>query len=66
MTIKFVLDNISFYYVHPSEGSVISITAVVFNGENYDLWEKEVTIALRSKNKRGFINGTFTLKSDTE
>ena len=66
MTAKFILDNTSPYYVHPSEGSGILITAVVFNGENYDLWEKAVTIALRFKNKLGFVNGTFTLKTDAE
>jgi len=46
MAAKFVLDNTSPYYVHPSEGSGISITAVVFNGENYNLWEKAFTTAL--------------------
>jgi len=66
MAAKFVLDNTSPYYVHPLEGSGISITAVVFNGENYDLWEKAVTTAFRSKNKLGFIDGSFTLKADAE
>ena len=66
MTTKFVLDNTSPYYVHPLKGPGISIMVVVFNGENYDLWEKAVTTALRSKNKLGFVNGTFTLKTDAE
>jgi len=61
MSKKFVIDNTSPYFVHPSEGSGISITAVTFNGENYDLWEKAVTTALRSKNKLGFVNGTIKL-----
>ena len=31
---------------------------VAFNGKNYDLWEKAVTMALKEKNKLGFIDGT--------
>jgi len=36
------------------------ITIVIFNGNNYDLWEKVVTTTLRSKNKLGFINGKIS------
>ena len=35
------------------------ITAVVFDGKNYDLREKAVQTALRAKNKLGFIEGTL-------
>jgi len=31
--------------------------AVVFDGKNYDLWEKVVVTALRAKNKLGFLKG---------
>ena len=66
MTKKFVIDNTSPYFVHPSEGSGTSITAVTFNGENYDLWEKAATMALRSKNKLGFMNGTIKLNDGVD
>jgi len=33
MATKFVLDDTSPYYVYPSEGSGVSITTVIFNGE---------------------------------
>ena len=56
----FVITPTSPYFVHPSEGSGTLITAVIFDGNNYDLWEKAVTTALRSKNKLGFINGKIT------
>jgi len=36
---KFVIEPHSPYYLHPSEGSGVMITAVVFDGKNYDLWE---------------------------
>ena len=38
-------------YLHPSEGSNILVTAVIFNGRNYDLWEEAWTTALKAKNK---------------
>jgi len=31
----------------------------IFDGENYDLWEKAVWTALKSKNKLGFIDETL-------
>lgn len=63
---KFVIDSTSPYYVHPSEGSGTTITEVVFEGNNYDLREKAVMTALRSKNKLGFITGTLTLKETAD
>jgi len=38
----------------------ILITAVIFNGKNYDLWEKAVATALRAKSNLGFIDGSLT------
>ena len=35
------------------------ITAEIFDGNNYDLWERAVRVALKSKNKLGFIDGTL-------
>ena len=32
---------------------------VVFNGKNYDLWQRAVRTALKAKNKLGFIEGTL-------
>ena len=31
------------------------ITSVIFNGKNYDLWEKVLQTALKAKNKLGFV-----------
>lgn len=36
------------------------ITPVVFNGDNYGNWSRQVLNALRSKNKLAFVNGTLT------
>jgi len=35
------------------------ITAVIFDGRNYDLWEQAVMTALRAKNKIAFIDGSL-------
>ena len=54
---KFVIENHSPNFLHPSEGPGLLIKAVILNSKNYDLWEKAVRTALRSKNKLGFIKG---------
>ena len=56
---KFVIENHSPYYLAPSEGPDGLITAVIFYGKNYDLWERAVRTALKAKNKLGFIEGTL-------
>jgi len=48
---------------HPLEGSRVAITFVIFEGKNYDLWQKAVRIALKSKNKLGIIERTITTPS---
>ena len=53
---KFVIGNPSPYYLHPLEGSGVLITAVIFDGKNYDIWERAVRTALKSKNRLGFID----------
>ena len=45
-------------YLHPFDNPGATITTCVFNGENYDMWEKVVRNALREKNKLGIIDGT--------
>ena len=56
----FIIENHSPYYLHPSEGPGVTITSVIFNGKNYELWQKVVRTALKSKNKLVFIEGTIT------
>ena len=47
------------YYLHPSNGPSALITAIVFDGLNYNLWEKAIHTALKAKNKLGFIDWTL-------
>ena len=55
-----MIDNQSPYYLHPSDATGAIIIAIRFDGKNYELWEKVVTIVLTAKNKIAFINGTIT------
>ena len=57
---RFVIEPHSPYYLHPSERPGMMITAVIFDGKNYDLWERAVRTALRSKNNLAFIEGKLT------
>jgi len=61
---KFVIDNQSQYFLHLSEGPSVTITTVIFNSKNYDLWQKALRTALRSKNKLGFIDGLIKKPKD--
>jgi len=56
---KFIIENHSPYFLHPSQGPGILFTAVIFDRKNYDLWEKAVRTALRANNKSVFIEGTL-------
>ena len=55
----FIIANKSPYYVYPIEGPRVLITTVIFNGKNYELWQKAVQTTLKAKKKLGFINGTL-------
>jgi len=37
---RFVIEPHSPYYLYPYEGLGILITAVIFDGKNYDLWRE--------------------------
>ncbi|XP_074287875.1 uncharacterized protein LOC141613039 [Silene latifolia] len=44
-------------YLHPSDSPNLTLTNIVFNGENYDLWADAVRNGLDAKNKLGFVEG---------
>jgi len=57
---EFTIDSQSPYYPHPSDAPGAIITALKFDGKNFELWEKAVITALTAKNRVAFINGTIT------
>lgn len=56
---KFAIENQCPYFLHPLESPSALITTVIFNGKNFDLWQKAVRTSLKLKNKLGFIDGTL-------
>lgn len=56
---NFVIEAHSPYYLHPSGGPRILVTTVIFDGMNYELWQRTIWTALRAKNQLGFIEGTL-------
>jgi len=56
----FVITSQSPYFVHPSDSPGAIITAIKFDGKNYDLWEMTIRTSLKSKNKLSFIDGSIT------
>lgn len=48
------------YYLHPSKGPGVMITAVGFDGKNYGLCERAVRTTLKAKNKLVSIDGSLT------
>ncbi|XP_072054266.1 uncharacterized protein [Arachis hypogaea] len=56
---NFLSDPSSVYYLHPGENLGISIVTVTLNTQNYNFWSRVMRLALKSKNKLGFIDGTI-------
>ncbi|XP_074293847.1 uncharacterized protein LOC141621022 [Silene latifolia] len=53
-------------YLHPSDSPSLSLTQIVFNGENYELWSDAVRNGLDAKNKLDIVEGTFKKPSGDE
>ena len=66
---RFIIEPHSPYFLHPADGPGVMITAVIFDGKNYELWERVVMTALKAKNKVAFITGSLprpALKEDED
>jgi len=56
---KLVIENQSPYFLQPSKGPGALVTAMIFDGKNFDLWQKAVRSSLKSKNKLKSIDETL-------
>ena len=54
-----ITESHSPYFLYPSKGPGMMITVVIFDGTNYDLWQRDVRKALKAKNKLCFIDGSL-------
>ncbi|XP_010271259.1 PREDICTED: uncharacterized protein LOC104607332 [Nelumbo nucifera] len=53
------LDPNSPYYLHPSDNPEAILVSCSFTGGNYFTWQHAMCIALRAKNKYGFVDGSL-------
>ncbi|XP_025625354.1 uncharacterized protein [Arachis hypogaea] len=54
-----LFDPSSIFFLHPSENSGVSIIFVKLDTKNYNEWSRVMLIALKSKNKLGFVDSTL-------
>lgn len=47
------------YFMHPSDNPDIAIVSPPLTNLNYHSWSRSIVVALRSKNKIGFLDGTL-------
>lgn len=47
------------YFLHHSDSPTAVLVSPPLNGDNYNLWFRAMRMALRAKNKMGFVDGTI-------
>ncbi|KAI9185245.1 hypothetical protein LWI28_005591 [Acer negundo] len=51
------------YFTHHSDHPGLVLISKPLNGDNYSTWKRAMTLALNSKNKLGFVNGSISAPS---
>ena len=59
-------DPTSPYYINPSENTALPIISEKFSGEVYGEWKRSMIIALATKNKLGFIDGSLPKPAEND
>jgi hypothetical protein len=59
-------DTLNPYFLHPNENPALVLVTPLLNGGNYHSWSRSMTVALRSKNKIQFINGSLPRPNDED
>ncbi|KAK8360188.1 hypothetical protein V6Z11_A04G147600 [Gossypium hirsutum] len=54
------------YYLHPNENPSLILVSPALNSSNYHSWSRAMRLALLSKNKLQFVDGSITVPSDTD
>ncbi|XP_019416416.1 PREDICTED: uncharacterized protein LOC109327706 [Lupinus angustifolius] len=54
-----ILDPASPYYLSPNENPGVVLVSGLMNGENYHPWSRAMTMALKTKNKLAFVDGSL-------
>ncbi|KAK0574018.1 hypothetical protein LWI29_017044 [Acer saccharum] len=53
------------FFTHHSDHPGLVLISKPLNGDNYSTWKRAMTLALNSKNKVGFVNGSINAPSKT-
>ncbi|XP_061364355.1 uncharacterized protein LOC133307808 [Gastrolobium bilobum] len=56
----------STYYVHPNENPSLVLVSSLMDGKNYHNWARSMKMALISKNKLSFVNGTISVPDPSD
>ena len=54
------------FYLHPNENPSLVLVSPILTGENHHTWARAMRVALISKNKLGFVDGTILAPSTTD
>ncbi|XP_019157559.1 PREDICTED: uncharacterized protein LOC109154151 [Ipomoea nil] len=54
-------DAVSPYFLHPNKNPSLILVSTVLSGQNYHPWARAMEMALQSKNKLGFVDGTIPI-----
>ncbi|MCI55356.1 hypothetical protein A2U01_0076606, partial [Trifolium medium] len=52
--------------MHPNDNHALVLVSPLLNGSNYHSWSRSMTVAIRSKNKLHFLNGTLPRPLDDD
>ncbi|XP_058784433.1 uncharacterized protein LOC131659236 [Vicia villosa] len=63
---SFQQDMLDPYYMHPSDNLGLAIVTPPLNNTNFHSWSRSLKLALMSKNKLGFIDGTLARPDITD
>ncbi|MCH92327.1 flavonol sulfotransferase-like protein, partial [Trifolium medium] len=59
-------DTLNPYFLHPNENPNHALVTPLLSGSNYHSWSRAMTMALKSKNKIKFINGSLPKPLDED
>ncbi|GAU23069.1 hypothetical protein TSUD_183680 [Trifolium subterraneum] len=59
-------DTLNPYFMHPNENPALVHVTPLLHGPNYHSWSRSMTVAIRSKNKLHFINGSLPRPLDDD
>lgn len=63
-SVEVVIDANHEMYLHHGDSPGVNLVTKVLEGENYSHWSRSMIIALRAKNKLGFVNGSCVIPAE--